>query len=129
MRQLFGTKYFCRIYEEMPFTDFFQRNYGFKYYEFVKFYGIGPRWTDILINIWPIIRKWKFAKVGLTFSQIPDKPWKDFWNLAKNGEILVTLSTTFIGAWILLAKSFFMSNDISLTEERLLVPFDAVTFA
>ena len=42
MRQLFGTKYFCRIYEEMPFTDFFQRNYGFKYYEFVKFYGIGP---------------------------------------------------------------------------------------
>ena len=44
MRQLFGTKYFCRIYEEMPFTDFFQRNYGFKYYEFVKFYGIGP-WT------------------------------------------------------------------------------------
>ena len=42
MRQLFGTKYFCRIYEEMPFTDFFQRNYGFEYYEFVKFYGIGP---------------------------------------------------------------------------------------
>ena len=26
----------------MTFTDFFQRNYGFEYYEFVKFYGIGP---------------------------------------------------------------------------------------
>ena len=34
----------------MPFTDFFQRNYGFKYYEFVKFYGIGP-WSHLLASI------------------------------------------------------------------------------